>query len=90
MIDLFFGLLGMISILIAFFMNQTHRWSTDSLNYDGLNLLGGILLSIYAIMIISIPFLILNLIWMIISFRDVIFGLQKKEKKKTHLHHKKK
>ena len=89
MIDLLVGLSGMVLILVAFFMNQTHRWSPDSITYDFANFIGGLLLVIYALMISSYPFLILNLVWTLISLRDVYLDLGKKEKG-AHLHHKRK
>lgn len=82
------GIVGMVLILLAFFMNQTHRWKDDDLIYDITNLAGGILLAIYAVLLNSWPFLILNCIWSLVSARDVYLDLIKvKKKKKSHLGH---
>ncbi len=85
------GIVGMVLILFAFFMNQTHRWKDDDLIYDTTNLAGGILLSIYAVMLNSWPFLILNCIWSLVSARDVYLDIHKvKKKNKGHVGYKKK
>jgi len=82
------GIVGMVLILFAFFMNQTHRWKDDDLIYDITNLAGGLLLAVYAILLNSWPFLILNAVWSLVSARDVYLDLKKvKKKKKSHLGH---
>ena len=84
------GIVGMVLILIAFFMNQTHRWKDTDLIYDITNLAGGLLLAVYAILLNSWPFLILNAVWSLVSARDVYLDLTKsKKKKKSHIGHKK-
>lgn len=88
-----FGLVGMSFILSAFVMNQFHKWRDDFLEYDGVNAVGSILLVYYALVIASWPFLLLNLVWFLVSIRDVFLDLGKPgkaEKKKAHLGHKRK
>lgn len=75
MLETIIGFLGMILILFAFVMNQTHKWKTDYALYDLFNSIGGLLMVIYAILIASYPFLILNAIWTIVSVRDLYFDL---------------
>ena len=84
------GLSGMFLILFAFIMNQVHKWRDDYLVYDAVNALGSILLVIYALMIVSWPFLILNLVWFAVSIRDVFLDTRKIEKGKAHVGHKRK
>ncbi len=81
------GVVGMALILLAFFMNQTHRWKDDDLIYDVTNFIGGVLMVIYAFILNSWPFLILNGVWSLVSARDIYFDLHKKKKKKSHLGH---
>ena len=84
------GILGMVLILLAFFMNQTHRWKDTDLIYDTTNLAGGILLMVYAIMLKSWPFLILNAVWSLVSARDIYLDLRKvKKRRKSHIGYKK-
>lgn len=67
------GFSGMSLILLGFVMNQTKRWKDDDLIYDGVNAVGGFLLIIYSVLIGSYPFLGLNLVWTVVSVRDVFF-----------------
>lgn len=76
------GASGALLILIAFFMNQTGRWKNDYLIYDFINLVGSGLLMAYAILLVSYPFMVLNLIWMIVSLRDVVLDIAKGKKRK--------
>jgi len=69
------GLGGMAIILVAFIMNELGRWTAESFAYDMANLVGGLLLSIYAFYIGSLPFLFLNIVWAIVAARDVVLDL---------------
>lgn len=81
------GVIGSALILLAFGMNQVNKWKNDYLIYDLVNLGGSILLIIYAILIASIPFLILNLVWASMSARDVFvdFARNKNSLRKNFL-----
>tara|TARA_Y100000310_G_C20549812_1_gene747480 strand:+ start:657 stop:941 length:285 start_codon:yes stop_codon:yes gene_type:complete len=70
------GICGAAVILIAFFMNNARRWKDTDLIYDVMNSLGGLLLVIYSITLLSIPFIILNGVWAIIALRDVALYLK--------------
>lgn len=91
-ITLMIGLSGMVLVLLAFLMNQTHIWKDTDLIYDGTNFLGGALLVWYAWIIYSWPFLLLNGVWALWSLRDVYLDIKqpKKPKRKAHVGHKKK
>ncbi len=77
-INTIIGVVGALIILAAFFLNETHRISEDSFVYDGMNLAGSLLLIEYAFVLGSLPFLILNGVWFLVSLRDVITDLKKK------------
>lgn len=66
------GVAGATIILIAFSLNQTDKWSSTSKLYDWSNVLGSLILIIYAFLIESSPFIILNSVWFLVSLRDVI------------------
>ena len=68
------GTLGAGIILVAFFLNQKHRLSQDSFTYDLLNLIGSGLLVLYAYLLSSTPFGVLNGIWFLVSLRDIVRG----------------
>ena len=72
------GASGATLILIAFILEQTHRWKDTDLKYDVVNLLGSVLLIVYAVLLRSYPFLVLNGVWAIVSLRDVIVDLRRK------------
>ena len=65
------GFLGMFLILLAFIMEQWHKWKDNGLIYGLTNSLGSLLMCVYAGFIGSIPFLVLNFTWLIVSMRDV-------------------
>lgn len=66
------GSLGAALVLIAFILNQFHVWKDTDFKYDFLNFVGSVFLIIYAILLKSYPFLILNTIWGLVSLKDVI------------------
>lgn len=74
------GSAGATIILVAFLLNQAHKISQDSLNYDLLNLVGSGLLVVYAVLLSSIPFFLLNCVWFLSSSRDVILDIHRKVK----------
>jgi hypothetical protein len=77
------GASGAFLILVAFLLNQTHKWKDTYFIYDFTNLVGSGLLVAYAILLNSIPFLILNGVWAMVSLRDVITDINRNRKKKT-------
>lgn len=82
-INLVIGFFGMLLILIAFLMDQMHKWNSDNLIYDVFNFVGSFLLVYYAIILSSVPFLILNSIWAIFSLKDIIYDLKRDYKNKS-------
>jgi len=72
------GSVGAFLILVAFILNQTHKWSPQHFSYDFTNLVGSALLVWYAFLLKSTPFIILNLVWVVVSLRDVIQDLRRK------------
>ena len=80
MLEVIIGFVGMFLILFAFFMNQTHKWKTENPIYDFVNFIGALLLIVYSYLIKSWPFLVLNLVWLIVSFREALIDISKKGK----------
>ncbi len=70
------GVVGMLWILFAFLLIQTHKVTADSILYDVLNFLGSALLVIYGIAGNVWPFVILNGIFALYSLYDIIKDLQ--------------
>lgn len=71
------GTVGATIILIAFILNQLHFWKSTSLKYDMANFIGGVLLVIYAFKIGSYPFTVLNTVWALVSFRDIVIDIKR-------------
>lgn len=70
------GATGAGIILIFFILNEIHKISTDNVWYDLGNFFGSFLLVIYAYLLGSIPFLILNAVWAIFSLKEVVSSLR--------------
>ncbi len=68
----FIGITGAALVLVGFVMEQTHKWKDTSFVYDGVNFLGGVLLTVYAFAIGSYPFLVINVVWSLVSLRDLL------------------
>jgi hypothetical protein len=66
------GIIGTGTILLAFFMNQIGRWSREDFVFDTANALGSGILVVYAWFIGSVPFLVLNATWFLVSIKDVL------------------
>ena len=71
------GIVGTGIILLSFLMNQSGKWSATSRSYDIANAVGSAILVGYAVMLDSIPFMILNTVWFLASFFDVVRSLRK-------------
>ncbi|MBW2973764.1 hypothetical protein KY346_05190 [Candidatus Woesearchaeota archaeon] len=82
------GIIGAAIILFAFFMNQTEKWKSDSVIYDATNFVGAVLLGVYSYALRAWPFLVLNIIWALVSLREM--QLDAKKKKRGHIGHKRK
>lgn len=66
------GIIGAGIILVFFLLNQFRILSVDNIWYDSGNTLGSGALIVYAYLLGSVPFLILNAVWFLFSFKDVI------------------
>jgi len=67
----YIGVIGASIILIAFFLNQTNKLTVESRWYDGLNAFGSGLLLVYAVLLVSYPFIILNIVWLMVSLHGL-------------------
>jgi uncharacterized membrane protein len=87
-LKLIIGLVGSLIVLVAYVLNQLHFWKANDFEYDFINLVGSVFLSIYAYMIGSWPILFLFVVWVIFSLRDCLIDFAhrfdwKRRKKKT-------
>ena len=65
------GLVGMLLILISYLGLQLEYFSHSDLSYDLINLVGGGILTYYAYVSGTLPFVILNLVWTIVALKDI-------------------
>ena len=79
------GIIGVGLLLFAYVMNQVGKWKSHNLSFDVTNLGAGIILVTYSIIIGSWPFIILYLVWIGISFRDIRRHVLGKDKSKNRL-----
>lgn len=72
------GASGAGIILIFFLLNQFKIVSIDNIWYDSGNAVGSGVLIVYAYLLDSVPFLVLNVIWFLFSFKDVVIYFSKR------------
>jgi len=77
------GIFGSGLILIAFVLNQTKKLTDQDFVYDFLNFLGSFGLVVYAFILKSCPFFILNSVWMLVSLRDCAAFIFSKHEKRS-------
>lgn len=75
---LIIGVAGATITLVFFILEQLHKISNDNAWFDGGNFVGSALLVVYAYLLWSIPFLILNTIWAVFSLKDLLVDFKRK------------
>ena len=61
------GSLGALCVLCAFALSKIGRLSVNRLSYDVLNAVGSFCLVVYAALIHSTPFILINAVWFALS-----------------------
>jgi hypothetical protein len=70
------GILGLIQILLAFFLLQRRKLTDDSHIYNVLNIVGGICLGTYGIYYKVWFSVVLNFVWAVVAVWDLIKNLR--------------
>lgn len=65
------GWLGLILLLLAYFLLSINKVKSNSLGYHLINFFGAFFIVIHAYMIKSYPIMVLNLFWGIISVGEI-------------------
>ena len=65
--ELIIGIIGMMCILLGFLLNVFKRLDSHDTTFLLLNLFGSVLLTWYAALLASAPFLILNIVWSVVA-----------------------
>lgn len=66
------GIVGAGFDLYAFIKVQLNQWTVEDYWFDLFNFIGSVLLFVYALFPLSIPFAVLNLVWGAFSLKDLI------------------
>ena len=61
------GGIGTILVLGAYFLVSTQRIASRSLAFQGMNLVGAVLLAIYGVLLVAWASVVLNVVWAIIG-----------------------
>ena len=81
--EIVLGVAGLLLILGAFVMEEFERHTRhQSLAYNTINLCGALFLTVYAVSLRTWPFVVLNVVWMLIATAKIheILGKQRKKK----------
>ena len=76
-----FGAFGIILLLASFWLNHTKRIVRSTYLYNGLNVVGAGILTVYAYLINAQVFLVLEAIWVIVAAYYIIKKALKRGKK---------
>jgi hypothetical protein len=68
-----FGFIGTILVLLAYLLLSAKKIDAESVKYQGMNLIGAVLLIIYAVVLTAWASVLLNVVWGFIA----IFALAK-------------
>ena len=66
------GTFGAALVLLAYALAEFSIWKEEGVAFDAANAVGSALLIAYAILLNSIPFLVLNAAWFLLSLRDLV------------------
>lgn len=84
------GIIGGIFIFLAFIQVASGKWNGNSFWYEAFNLIGGLLLSYYAIEKRAYTNIVLNIIWIVVAgygiYHIVRRHKHRKKKKKKSKH----
>lgn len=79
--ELYIGIAGAALVLLAYLLSELGVWSDESVSYDAVNAIGSAILIIYAMLLGSIPFVVLNGAWFLLSIRDGIRDMRQRRSK---------
>ena len=71
-INLIFGILGMLLLLLAFALNLLKKVTEHSISYILLNIFGAGISAYYAYTLVAVPFIILESVWALFAVYKLI------------------
>lgn len=78
------GFIGTVLVLLAYLLLSAKKIDAQSVKYQGLNLIGAILLIIYAVVLTAWASVLLNVVWGFIAIFALAKLLLTVRKNKTH------
>lgn len=66
------GVVGLVLILTAYFLNYQKIVKRDSRTYDALNLFGGLALFYYSVSLQAMAFIVLQAVWTLIALYHIV------------------
>lgn len=76
-LNLVIAILGMILVLSAFVLDEFGNVNKSTTTYNIINIFGAGFLAYYAFTLSSFPFLILNVVWMLVAIYKLVNILRK-------------
>ena len=80
------GGIGTILVLVAYFLVSTGKITSGSIGFQGMNLVGAILLTIYGFMLFAWASVALNAVWGLIAMVALVRVLRNRSKRSGSLH----
>jgi predicted membrane protein len=71
------GLVGVVLILVSYFLLQMHKWSNRSLSYSMVNLIGSVLILLSLMVHFNLASVIIEIMWIGISLYGVMKALRR-------------
>ncbi len=71
------SLIGAVCVLGGYVAIQTQRVGADNPRYQALNLVGSIALAIAAVVMFNLGFILLNVVWALVSLRALVIGYRR-------------
>ncbi len=79
MLGLIVGIIGLVLLLVAFVFEEFTSLAQDSMFFNLLNIVGSIGLGYYALILGSIPFIILEVVWGAVALWKLVLILEKRK-----------
>lgn len=77
------GVIGGLFIFLAFIYVASGKWNGNSFWYEAFNLIGGILLSYYAIQKRVYTNIVLNIIWIVVASYSIMHIIERHRHRKA-------
>lgn len=77
------GGIGTVLVLAAYFLVSTGRLQSYSIGFQGTNLLGAALLTVYGVLLVAWASVALNAIWALIAIAGLVRGRRERRRMGT-------